>query len=88
MSSGTLDMDPDEVRDVASDIDAVAHRLAAIGALVADETSPAPIAQWVDELPRITDELRQVADAIRTVVGSVSVADDEMARRFARHGDA
>jgi uncharacterized protein YukE len=87
MSSAALDMDPEDIRDVASDIDAVAHRLEAIGALVADETSPASVAEWIDELPRISDELRQVADAIRTVVGSVSVADDELARRFARHGD-
>ncbi|MFG1885644.1 hypothetical protein [Micromonospora sp. NPDC049102] len=87
MSSSALDMDPENLRDVARDIDTLANRIHAVGALVADETSPASVLEWVDELPRISEDLRQVADAIRTVVGSVSVADDEMARRFAHRGD-
>ncbi|MGC4854042.1 hypothetical protein ACLQ24_11745 [Micromonospora sp. DT4] len=87
MSSSALDMDPEDLRDVARDIDTVANRLHAVRALVADETSPASVVEWIDELPRITEELRQAADAIRTVVGSVAATDDEMARRFARRGD-
>ncbi|MFE2614199.1 hypothetical protein ACFXA2_11365 [Micromonospora chalcea] len=87
MSSGSLDMDPEGLLHIALDIDTVAHHLHAVKPMVADEMGPAVVAEWVDELTRITEELQQVAEVIRTVVGSVSVTDDEMARRLARSGD-
>ncbi|MCG5436663.1 hypothetical protein [Micromonospora foliorum] len=87
MSSGSLDMDPEGLLHVALDIDTIAHHLRAVEPLVADENPPAPVVEWIDELPRITEELHQVADVIRTVVGSVSATDDEMASRLARRGD-
>ncbi|MCX5070223.1 hypothetical protein OOJ91_30690 [Micromonospora lupini] len=86
MSDGSLDLDPEGLRQVAFDVDTVAHRLGAVES-PADENPPAPIVAWLDELPRLAGELHQFADVIRTVAGSVSVTEGEIWARFARSGD-
>ncbi|MEU5902961.1 hypothetical protein [Micromonospora sp. NPDC047527] len=85
MNDRFLDLDPDGLGPVAHGIGDLADLLLALDLPSAtDETSRS----WANELPRIGAELAQVEAQLREIARTVTATDDELAMRFARHGDA